>query len=159
MGNDKKRKEINKKEVRNIAAAGVVGGLAGAGQGAGTVAFNNYDKYNKVKKAYINKHIDEYMKRGLSKKEAYKVILEEFSKKKIELNKIIPDYKGPNKYRLADAYKAKAIHEMPYKVIGGAMAGVPLGMLAYGQISNLAENFTKKASYNMVYFEKVTNNK
>lgn len=151
-----KDKKVNKKEVRNIAIAGGVGGIAGATKGVGATAINNYKSYDKVKKAYIDSHIDEYIKKGLSKKEAYKRIIKDFSNKKIALNKIIPEYKGVSKYHIADAYKIKALNEIPYKAIGGAMTGVPLGMLAYGQISNIIENLDKKASDNMVYFEKVT---
>lgn len=153
------KKKLNKKEVRNIAMAGVAGGVAGAAKGVGDVTFDNYKAYNKIKKAYINNHIDEYVKAGVSKKEAYKHIIEEFAKKKISLNKVIPEYTGINKYNVADAYKMKALSEMPYKAIGGAMAGIPIGMLAYGQISNIIENLDKKNPKNMVYFEKVTKNK
>lgn len=159
MDEKKAKKKINKKEIKNIAIAGAVGGVAGAGKGVGNVAIDNYKKYNKVKKSYIDKHIDEYIKKGFSKKEAYKRIIEDFSSKKIPLNKIIPEYKGVNKYKVSDAYKIKALNEIPYKAIGGTLVGVPLGMLAYGQVSNIVENLNKKASYDMIYFEKVTSNK
>lgn len=151
------KKKINKKEVRNIAIAGAAGGVAGAVKGTGDAALDNYKAYNKIKKAYASKHIDEYIKAGMSKKEAYKRVIEDFSKKKISLNKVIPEYTGISKHNVANAYRLKALSEMPYKTIGGALAGVPLGMLAYGQVSNIINNLDKKASENMIYFEKVTN--
>lgn len=153
--NDNK-KSINKKEVKNIALAGAAGGTAGAMKGAGDVAISNYKTYKKIKNAYVDKHLNDYIKSGMSKKEAYKKVIEEFSKKKIALNKVIPGYAGDAKHYIGNAYYIKAMSEAPYKVVGGALAGVPLGMLAYGQISNLIQNLDKKASDNMVYFEKVT---
>lgn len=153
------KKKLNKKEVRNIAIAGAAGGVGGAIKGVGDSAFNNYKSYNKIRSAYINKHINEYIKAGIPKKEAYRRVIDDFAKKKISLSKVVPEYTGASKYRVADAYRMKAISEMPYKAIGGAMAGVPIGMLAYGQISNMIENLDKKKSNNMVYFEKVTKNK
>lgn len=156
---DNGKKKLNKKEVRNIAIAGVAGGVGGAAKGIGDSALNNYKSYSKIRSAYIDRHIDKYIKAGIPKKEAYRRVIDDFAKKKISLNKVVPEYTGVNKYRVADAYKMKAISEMPYKAIGGVMAGVPIGMLAYGQISNIIENLDKKKSNNMVYFEKVTKNK
>lgn len=153
---DKKKKEINKKEVKNIAASGLMGGMIGAAKGAGDVAFNNHKTYSKIKKAYINSNIDKYIEQGMSKKDAYKHVIDEFSKKKLSLNKIIPEYTGTAKHNLANAYKIKALSEMPYKAIGGAFAGIPIGMLAYGQISSMLDNIDKKALDNMVYFEKIS---
>lgn len=153
----KEKKQLNKKEIKNIAISGVAGGAAGAVKGAGDVAISNYKSYNKIKNAYINNHIDDCIKSGMSKKDAYKHLINEFSKKTIALNKVIPEYTGGKQHNVANAYQIKALSELPYKVIGGAMVGIPVGMLAYGQLSDIAEKINKKASDNMVYFEKVTN--
>lgn len=152
----KESKKINKKELRNITLAGMTGGTLGGLKEAGKVINSSRRDYSQLKKKFIGNELSNYLSQGMSKKDAIDKLKKEFSNKTIPLAKIINGYDGPQMARVGDAYITKAVHELPYKALGGAIVGFPAGVLAYSTISSLKEN--KKNGKNLKYLDPVQNN-
>lgn len=152
----KEKKEINKKELRNIVLAGVTGGTLGGLKETGKTINSSRRDYSQLKKMFINQELSKYLSQGISKKDAIDKLKKEFSNKTIPLAKVIQGYDGPQTARVGNAYITRAVHELPYKAIGGAIVGFPAGVLAYSTLSSLAEN--KKNGKNLKYLDPVQNN-
>ncbi len=152
----KESKKINKKELRNITLAGLTGGTLGGVKEAGKVIGSSTRDYGQLKKRFIGQELSNYLSQGMSKKDAINKLKKEFSNKTIPLAKVIKGYDGPQVARVSDAYITKAVHELPYRALGGAIVGFPAGVLAYSTISSLKDN--KKNGKSLKYLKSVQNN-